>query len=223
MGLYDEAAASRAGGRGNYLRSGRYTLLVTKVHEIDSRGKPRGGLSVVAEFVVLECESLGECEVSPDGKTVTDKPVVPNPRGSSVSYVMSDKGPGAVMQPINLKSMVFGILQGRGATEAQITSAVLQGATGAKNPLRGYRVHCETVRTQTKESKRWIDAPQWKGIPQTAEEIAAAREMLDKLGTVQAAPATTATPPATAQPTAVPPREPDPTPAADGKSFLDLL
>lgn len=210
--IYNEAAGARPGGRGTYLRSGRYTLLVDKIHERDTRGQAKGGLSVIAEFVVIAAAASGE-------KDERGAAIEPNPPGSSASVVINfTKHPETA--PGNLKAMVLGILEGRGATEDKVTADVLRVATSAKNPLRGHLVAVETTRIVTKEKRITIDIPSWKGIAQTKEQVAAARDKLDARRA-----GTDATAQAPVEPAPQPAvKEPDPAPRpAGGDSFLDML
>lgn len=147
-------------GRGNNIRYGRYVLMIDKWYF----RKGYTGLSDIHELVVLKSEKM----IVMEGEKKVE--VEPNPEDSSASAVFSYGGKGKVMAPINTTGFVLALM---GLKDEQITGdekmSALEEFTnedpkkfeGRVNPCRGMIIGCETVPTQTRESKQWITALKW--------------------------------------------------------------
>ncbi len=169
---YQLSAEASLSGSGTNIRDGRYVLVVDKV--IDNSEGFEGDSNIV-ECIVLKAEANGEMELDDTRRSIRQPPtpVVPNPVGSTVSFVFNfTKQPE--MSRKRYKKFVLGVLSGLGATETSFTAeqltAKLRSAASEKNPLHGIVVSCETTRTVNKGRNTPANAgmimvsEQWRGI-----------------------------------------------------------
>jgi hypothetical protein len=193
--FFAKIAAANASGGGNYIRDGVYDLTVKSLKE--NRG--HNGYSIIAEFQVDSATPNGEMALTPDGKAVTDKPVVPNPVGSEASVVFNFKHESAAG---NVKALALALLASLGYTEAQVDAAAIQALVSDKNPCRGMRIKDATYRKPSKSTGKILVLNRWETVPQTPDDIAKRRKELDESKGAATAPTTQAAAPATTAPSA---------------------
>lgn len=182
--IFKKIADASATGGGNNIRDGIYKFLVEKC----AIQNGHSGVCFVAEFRVMESAPNGAVDEQ-------GRPVVPNPVGSTASMVANlTKHESAAG---NIKAFVQGALGGLGYSPDQITEELIGEICGEGNPLRGVAVIDETYRGVNKGRANAANAGKpltlnrWKSVPQTEEDIEAAKAYLDNNAAKSAAPATT--------------------------------
>lgn len=163
--LMARIAKAKTFAGGNIIKDGKYTFTVLRLF-INNGHK---GNCFIAEMRVDSAE-----QVNPK--------VVPNPVGSTASYVLNlDKNESA---PGNCKAYVLALL---GAKEEEVSTdelaATIEELVDEKtNPARGMRIKDETfskIIQKGANAGKDFTGHRWEYVPQTAEQIAKQRAELD--------------------------------------------
>ena len=167
--LIGQIASSRAANGGNYIRDGRYTMMLKSI-TVEDLFK---GDTLVAELEVLESED------DSTAKADNGNPIKANPKGDVVSFIQQFKEHPMTAFSAT-KALILALLEEDEAScSADQFSKAFKNAVGKDQPLRGTLVKCSTYRKLTKDKSKLLVLPKWTSVPQTEEEIAGRRKALD--------------------------------------------
>jgi hypothetical protein len=167
--LLSEIAKSKAANGGNYLRDGRYTLVLEHL----SVETLFAGRTFIAELYVQEAAN------DPTAKDERGVQIEANPVGSSVTFLQQfDKHPMTAFKATKAFLLALADEKEEEVDEAEFV-AYLELAIGKDQPLRGALVKAESYRKPTKDKSKMLVLPKWIAAGNTPEQIAARRKLLD--------------------------------------------
>lgn len=165
--LLKAVANTKASAGGNFIRPGRYTLVLEKILLEPKYDGIKDSIHFIAELRVLESTSY------------EDSATKANPVGSTVTFLQQlEKNPQ--MAGKNTKAFMLALTGDEEADldpEEFVTS--IKRAAGKDQPLRGAVIKAETYSKTAKKSGKELTLPKWTPLDNTLESIAARRKELD--------------------------------------------
>ncbi len=172
--IFKKIADASLSGGGNNIRDGIYKLAVEKCLVND---EAHSGTVFIVEFRVLEAAANGALDEN-------GRPVVPNAVGTTCSMVCNVTKHESAFG--NLKKFLYGALGGLNYTPDQVTDELIKELfVDDPTMLRGVVVRDETYRTINKgranpaNAGKPLTLNKWTSIPQTEEDVAAVKSILD--------------------------------------------
>lgn len=179
--MLDAVGASRASQKSEYLRDGKFLLMVKEL----IYKKMEGGLTFVARVEVLESESKGDLDL------VTGKPVIPNVVGTSAGWIqLTQKHKSAAG---NIKAFVLALLN---YSEAEVDAKpgsfgeALGELISTQQPARGMVIRASSYRQMVRSGPNAGKIQTYMAFTpaadlNTADRILARRTDLDKREPIQ--------------------------------------
>lgn len=171
--LLKQIAQAKAAAGGNYLRDGKYVLILDKLIIEDKWDGTRQSPHFIAELFVLESQN------DPTAKDDKGNPVLANATGTTATFLQQlEKNPQTAFPQTKAFLLAVTGDKEEEVDEEEFVEA-LQGAVGKDQPLRGAMIKAETYRKVSKKSGKTLVLPKWVSVENTPELIAKNRKMLD--------------------------------------------
>ena len=199
LSIAEKIAQSKATGSGNWIMPAKSGVLIIKRVEESTGFK---GDKYLVEFYVKASED--DPNARDEKGEVPKSPIKANPVGSSCTMTQMFKtNPEMAFGNVkNFCEKVAGIKDPSMEDFLEFYLSATEGAAkpetmsqeehdtyqkmAATQPLRGHSIGYETVQKWNGDKDKFLTLPQWRHIPETPEEIAANRAMLDGKATAQA-------------------------------------